>query len=155
MVVDLAGLLRALVVGEVRFVVIGGIAVAAHAAIRATEDVDIVPDPDPANIERLVRVLEDLDARLLLNAQRGIDDQVKTALAEGKNLTVTTSLGDLDVVQRLPGVPPFAELEQESIGASLFEVPLRVCSKNHLIAMKRARGSALDLADLERLATTA
>jgi hypothetical protein len=45
MVPDLAGLLRTLVDCEVRFVTIGGIAVAAHRVVRATEDVDIVPDP--------------------------------------------------------------------------------------------------------------
>lgn len=152
MVVDLAGLLRALVEGRVRFVVIGGIAVAAHAAIRATEDVDVVPDPDPENIGRLVDVLEDLDARLLLNPERGVDDEAKAALASGRNLTLTTRLGDLDVVQRIPGVPSYPKLAGEALDAKLFDVPLRICSKAHLIAMKRARGSALDLADLERLA---
>lgn len=40
MVPDLAGLLRALVGAEVRFVVSGGIAVAAHQVVRATEDID-------------------------------------------------------------------------------------------------------------------
>lgn len=152
MVVDLAGLLRALVDGDVRFVVIGGIAVAAHAAIRATEDLDIVPDPSPENIARLTAVLERLDARLLRNPQRSIDDEVKAALARGRNVTVTTILGDLDVVQRLPGVPTYGALDNDGIDATLFEVPLRVCSKDHLITMKRTRGSALDLADLERLA---
>ena len=41
MVLDLAGLPRALVDGDVQFVVIGGIAVAAHRVIHATEDVDM------------------------------------------------------------------------------------------------------------------
>ena len=49
MVPDLAGLLRALVENDVEFVTIGGIAVAAHRVVRATEDVDIVPDPSEAN----------------------------------------------------------------------------------------------------------
>jgi hypothetical protein len=33
----------------------------------------------------------------------------------------------------------------------LFDVTFRVCSREHLIAMKQARRSSLDLADLERL----
>jgi hypothetical protein len=69
----------------------------------------------------------------------------------GRNLTVTTSRGDLDVVQRLPGVPSFAELDAAAWDASILGVSFRVCSRGHLIAMKRARGSALDRADLERL----
>ncbi len=151
MVLDLAGLLRSLFAGEVSFVVIGGIAVAAHAAVRATEDVDLVPDPGAANLRRLLAVLDELDAHLLLNPDRGIDEEVKAALLGGHNLTVTTAHGDLDIVQRLPGVPPFAALTAESVEVELFDLRFRVCSRQHLIAMKRARGAALDLADLERL----
>jgi hypothetical protein len=77
---------------------------------------------------------------------------VRAALAPGRNLTVTTGVGDLDVVQRLPGVPSYPDLRADSWEASLFGVRFRVCSRDHLIAMKRARGEAMDLADLERLA---
>ena len=38
---------------QVDFIVIGGVAVGVHGFIRATEDLDIVPDPDVANLERL------------------------------------------------------------------------------------------------------
>lgn len=151
MVVDLAGLLRALVDADVRFVVIGGIAVAAHRVVRATEDVDIVPDPAAGNLTSLCDALVGLDARLLRSPDRGIDASVRTALARGRNLTVTTSQGDLDVVQRLPGVPSFADLWADSFEASLFGVHFRVCSRKHLVAMKQARGEAIDRADLERL----
>jgi len=151
MVADLAGLLRSIAEGDVEFVVIGGIAVAAHSVIRATEDVDIVPSPDTASLDRLCDVLTSLDARLLLHPERAIDDEVREALRAGRNLTVTTVLGDLDIVQRLPGVPPFAELRKDAMDVELFGVRFPVCSKEHLIAMKRARGSALDAADLERL----
>ena len=151
MVLDLAGLLRALVDGGVRFVVIGGIAVAAHRVVRATEDVDIVPEPSNANLVLLAGTLTGLDARLLRNPDRGIDADVRAALSRGRNLTVTTRLGDLDVVQRLPGVPAFADLDAEAWEATLFDVCFRVCSRDHLIAMKRARGGALDLDDVERL----
>lgn len=151
MVLDLAGLLRALVEGDVRFVVIGGIAVAAHAAIRATEDVDIVPDASRENIERLLEILSSLEAHLLLNPERSIDDEVRAGLHSGRNVTVTTRLGDLDVVQHLPGVPPFAALDADAVPVQLFDVTFRVCSREHLIAMKQARRSSLDLADLERL----
>lgn len=96
-------------------------------------------------------MLSGLGARLALNQERILDDKVRAALHRGRNLTVTTRLGDVDVVQRLPGVPSYATLEAESVGVELFEVPFRVCSRGHLIAMKRARSSALDLADLERL----
>jgi len=148
---DLAGLLRALHDGKTSFVVIGGIAVSAHGAIRATEDLDIVPDPRPENLDRLGDVLAALDARLTLRPTRRIGSVERSALHRGRNLTVTTQLGDLDVVQRLPGVPGYAELIENAETTTLDGVPLRVCSLDALIAMKRARASTQDLADIERL----
>lgn len=61
---DLRGLLAALHDGQVRFVLIGGVAVGAHGYVRATEDVDIVPDPSPENVRRLGNALVDMDATL-------------------------------------------------------------------------------------------
>ena len=49
-------LLGALEQASVHFVVIGGFAVSAHGHLRATKDLDIVPDPDPENLERLAEV---------------------------------------------------------------------------------------------------
>jgi hypothetical protein len=76
---------------------------------------------------------------------------MRAALFRGANLTVTTRAGDLDVVQRLPGVPSFVELDGDAWEASVFGVRFGVCSRDHLLAMKRARGGAVDLADIERL----
>jgi hypothetical protein len=151
MLPNLAGLIGALRDRDVRFVAIGGIAVAAHQVIRATEDLDLVPDPAVENIDALANTLASLDARLVRDAERGIDSEVRRALHRGRNLTVTTSLGDVDIVQRLPGVPAFATLDADAWEAAVLGVPFRVCSRAHLIAMKQARGSALDRADLERL----
>ncbi len=36
---------------DVEFVVIGGIALVLHGGLRTTEDLDIVPHPDPANLD--------------------------------------------------------------------------------------------------------
>jgi hypothetical protein len=132
-------------------VVIGGVAVGAHGHVRATEDLDIVPDPDRDNLDRLGNVLTRLDARLVSGPERGIDPAIRRALYQGRNLTVTTRLGDLDVVQRLPGVPPWDELAAEAETATLGDQSVSVSSRAHLIAMKRARASLQDQADLEAL----
>ena len=151
MLPDLAGLVRELAEARIDYVVIGGIAVAAHAFVRATEDLDIVPDPTPANLDQLCNALVWIDARLLRDSQREIDPEIQSELYRGRNLTVTTSVADLDIIQRLPGVPSFAELRTDSWEAELDRARFRVCSRAHLIAMKRARGAAIDLADLEHL----
>jgi hypothetical protein len=67
---DLRALLATFAEGQVDYVVIGGMALVLHGGMRATEDLDIVPDPDPANLDRLCRTLERVDASLLLNPAR-------------------------------------------------------------------------------------
>lgn len=151
MLPDLAGLVSALNAGGVQFVVIGGVAVGAHGHIRATEDLDIVPDPDRDNLDRLGNVLVGLDARLAGDPERGIDPDVRRSLARGRNLTVTTHLGDLDIVQRLAGIPAWDELAGDAESTALADQPIRVSSRAHLIAMKRARASLQDQADIEAL----
>ena len=124
---------------------------AAHAFVRATEDLDIVPDPTASNLDELCNMLLRINARLLRDPSRGIDPQIRGDLYRGRNLTVTTSLADLDIVQRLPGVPSYVELKADSWEAELGGAQFRVCSRDHLIAMKRTRGNAIDIPDLEHL----
>jgi len=151
MLPDLAGLIAALHDGEVRFVVIGAVAVGAHGHIRATQDLDIVPEPRHANLDRLGNVLVALDARLSADQRRGIDAELRHALYVGRNLTLTTRMGDLDIVQRLPGIPPWPELAADAEQTTLGDVPLAVCSREHLIAMKQVRHSLQDQADVAAL----
>jgi hypothetical protein len=151
MLPDLAGLVAALHDGEVRFVVIGAVAVGAHGHIRATQDLDIVPEPRHDNLDRLGNVLVALDARLSADLRRGIDAELRHALHAGRNLTLTTKIGDLDVVQHLPGVPRWPALIADAEQTTLGDVPLAVCSRHHLISMKRARNSLQDQADVAAL----
>lgn len=152
MLPDLAGLVRVLGDYGVGFVVIGGVAVAAHGYVRATEDLDLVPDPDRENLDRLGNALVALDARLAADPRREIGPAERRALYRGRNLTLSTRLGDVDVVQRLPGVPGYGPLVADAERVRLGTVDVAVCSRAHLVAMKAARGSAQDRADLERLA---
>lgn len=149
--VDIPGLLRAFDDGEVGYVLIGATALAAHGPVRATEDVDVVPDPDPENLRRLDNVLASLDARLADDPSRGLGPEERAALAQGRNLTLETAFGGLDVVQQLAGVPSYAELADDAVEMELFGIGVLVCSRRHLRAMKLARGSHRDLADLEDL----
>jgi hypothetical protein len=148
---DIPGLLRALDRGQVAYVLIGAAALAAHGPVRATEDLDLVPDPDPENLRRLVNVLVGLEARLATDPDRQLGPEERSALAQGHSLTLETRLGGVDVVQRASGVPSFAELAAEAIDMQLFDVRVLVCSREHLRQMKLARGTHRDLADIEDL----
>jgi hypothetical protein len=148
---DIRGVLNALDSEGVSFVLIGAVALAAHGPIRATEDVDIVPDPDPENLRVLGNALVGMRARLAADPTREIDQELRTALAKGDGLTLETEFGGLDVVQRFPGVPTFQDLIAEASRMRLLGIDVNVCSRRHLREMKMARGSHRDLADVEDL----
>jgi hypothetical protein len=58
-------LLLTLTRAGVDFIVIGGVAVGVHGFVRATMDLDIVPNPETANLTRLAHVLVEIDAEHL------------------------------------------------------------------------------------------
>ena len=78
---DLRALLACLHEHDVRFVVIGGVAVGAHGYVRGTEDLDLVPDPDPQNLARLVEAMAHLESTLPTVAGRPFDVATDAASA--------------------------------------------------------------------------
>lgn len=149
---DLRGLVGALNSHGVEFIVIGGVAVGAQGFVRATEDLDIVPDPDPGNLAKLIDVLAELGATLPTADGRRFDPEDDGgAVRRGANVTADTSLGALDVIQIARGVPSYSQLTEDADDAEIDGEPIRVCSLAKLRAMKRAQGRHIDLADLEGL----
>lgn len=63
-------LLRALREGGVRFVLISGAALESHGQPYCTEDVDITPDREYENLQRLADVLNGLECRLEIDPDR-------------------------------------------------------------------------------------
>jgi hypothetical protein len=149
---DLRALLAALHAGQVRFVVIGGVAVAAHGYLRATDDLDVVPDPDLGNLMRLSNALVMLEGTLPRAGGRHFDPaRDAQQLRRGRSLTLDTVHGGLDVVQRVPNAPSFEDLDRDAVDSDLLGVPVRICSLAALRQMKGARGTTQDRADLENL----
>jgi len=150
-VLDLRALLEQLDGHGVRFVLIGGVAVAAHGYVRATEDLDLVPDPDRENIRHLVDALLYIGSVVPGAGRRPLGAPEQRALARGKSLSLATDLGAIDIVQRADGVPGFHELVEDAVATELLGIPVLVCSLAQLRAMKEAAGRTQDRADLERL----
>jgi predicted nucleotidyltransferase len=145
-------LLRRLVSANVRFVLVGGLAVNAWGVVRGTKDVDIVPDADPENLARLAELAVELGGHIQTSeALAASKFSIAALLAEGDRVLVTTDLGPLDIVQGLPGVPDHTTLAQRATVVSIVGVDVAVCSLDDLRAMKRAAGRPRDIADLADL----
>lgn len=131
---------------------IGGVAVGAHGYVRATADLDLVPDPDPENLDRLVIALHSLEATLPTASDRPFDPAGDAPVVRrGGNVTADTKFGGLDIVQLAKGVPGYSQLKIDAVESDLLGVPVRVCSLTRLREMKEAKGRAQDRADLENL----
>jgi predicted nucleotidyltransferase len=144
-------LLERLVEAEVRFVLVGGLAVNAWGYLRATRDVDVVPDPDRDNLDRLDALLRELGGKVDAGGRLLDSDAITTFLRTGDRTLVQTELGQVDVLQGLPQVPRFEDLEKQARSVDIEGLAVMVCSLDHLLEMKRASDRPRDQEDVEAL----
>jgi hypothetical protein len=156
---ELDALLVELARSELRFVILGGIAVGVHGYVRATRDVDICPAPSAANLDLLAWVLAELEAEPvevgeLAQDELACDPLDPADLALGGNFRLRTRLGALDLMQWISGIEAehaFQALDEDAIDVDFEGQTLRVCSLRKLRLMKQAAGRPQDLLDLEHL----
>jgi len=151
---DFKTLIRVLSEGGAEFVIVGGLAATAHGSARLTQDVDVVYDRDPANLARLVECLAPYEP-YLRGAPPGLPfDWSVATLRRGLNFTLTTKVGDLDLLGEIAGGGSYAALRSHAIELVLFGHRCRCLDLPELIRVKRAAGRPKDLeavAELEAL----
>ncbi|MCG5054481.1 MAG: nucleotidyltransferase [Myxococcales bacterium] len=154
MVADFAGLLGALAAESVEAILIGGLAAQAHGAARLTQDVDMLYRRTSQNIDRLVAALSDKHP-YLRGAPPGLPFRFDAATVHrGLNFTLTTDLGDLDLLGEMAGGGTYEQVLEQSMLISVFGYDVRVLSLSALIRAKRAAGRPKDfeaIAELEAL----
>ena len=148
---DFEGLIRRLGSAEVRFVLIGGFAGTVLGSPRTTVDLDVVYARDEENLARLAGTLEALAPRLR-GAPDGLPFVLDVAtLARGLNFTLTTALGDLDLLGEVVGGGTYEELLPHTRRVRVFDTEMAVVTLPQLIRLKRAAGRPRDLAALAEL----
>jgi predicted nucleotidyltransferase len=153
-VTDFEGLLRRLHDGGVRFVMVGGFAGTVLGSPRTTIDLDIVYARDPDNLARLAAALEPLSP-YLRGAPPDLPFRLDVAtLTRGLNFTLTTTIGDLDLLGDVTGGGSYEALLPGSARQRVFGLEIDVVTLVQLIQLKRAAGRPKDLeaiAELEAL----
>ncbi len=155
---DAATILRTLVEHGAQFVVIGGLAVAAHGFPRATKDIDLVPAPDAENRRRLYGALRALAAEPIELGDFGPAELpvpfTPEGLDEGGNWALRTRAGRVDVLQWVAGIDGYEELRTRALDVEVPEVgQVLFAGYDELVAMKRAAGRPQDDRDLDELRT--
>lgn len=147
---DAERILRALAKHGVEYVLIGGLAVQTHGHVRTTNDADLIPAPDPANLKRLAAALHDLDARVLNPGEE--DTEVSAGMLPRATIwQFATRDGGIDVMHEVPGGRPYEELSERALRVMLGDIEVPVVDLDDLIQMKLARGRPTDLADVAAL----
>ncbi len=149
--------LAALNAQNVRYLVVGGVAVVLHGHLRTTADLDLVVELAPENAMRAIRALSGLGfrPRAPVPAEQFADPEARRLWMDEKGLTVFSLWSDrlpeveVDLFVREP-------LDFEAAYARAVHVPLdtttvTVVALEDLIALKQASGRPVDLADIEAL----
>lgn len=127
---------------KVRYLVIGGNAVALHGVPRNTFDLDILIEPTLENAARVLDALRDIEMwtadlttpeRMLKTPITGFNDRIP-----------------LDVMSRIPGVR-FVTAWKNRVFRTHEGVRFAILSRRDLIRSKRASGRPQDLADVAAL----
>ena len=140
---DFKEFIRSLNDNTVRYLVVGGYAVALHGHPRYTKDIDIRLDLDRENARRLVHAIEQIGfGELGLKSDDFLEvDQI---------IQLGYPPSRIDLITGLPGVEfddcYASRVEVEMDGVTVYFINLENLRKN-----KRASGRLQDLADLENL----
>jgi predicted nucleotidyltransferase len=151
---DYSGLLKHLNDAGVEFIVVGGVAGIAHGSARFTQDVDIVYRRSTENIRRIVATFSDKPP-YPRGAPLGLpfiwDEQT---IQMGLNFTLTTSLGNIDLLGEITGGGTYEQLLPFSSPMSVYGVACDCLDLDKLIEVKIAAGRPKDfeaIAELQAL----
>lgn len=151
---DFKALIALLADGKVDFIMIGGNAAVVHGSARVTYDVDVVYARNRDNLVRLVSALCP-HKPYLRGAPPGLPFRFDVATLEaGLNFTLTTALGDLDLLGEVTGGGRFEDLLPRSIEIDVAGARIHCVDLPTLIRLKRAAGRPKDfeaIAELEAL----
>jgi len=141
----------------VRYVLIGGMAAILHGDVGVTVDLDIVPQLDDDNLDRLARALRELGARIRTEGEpEGLafdcSGRFLRNLAPDAILNLTTRAGDLDLTFRPSGTQGYPDLRRDAAEIDAGDrVHVLVASLADVIRSKEAAGREKDRLALPRL----
>jgi hypothetical protein len=142
---------------RVRFILIGAAAARIAGAPVVTEDIDITPATDRANLERLAAALKELRTRLRSPSDSsGVPFPLDADMLLTADMwTLTTSAGDLDICFTPSGTRGYGDLRREALRTRVGRgISVSVASLRDVIRSKEAAGRDKDLAQLPLLRRT-
>jgi predicted nucleotidyltransferase len=140
-------LLRALSDAGVEYVIVGGVAAVLLGAPVSTFDLDIVHRRDADNLNRLLKVLESLDAHYRGRPGPPLYPDLEHLASAGHQL-LSSRLGPIDVLGTIDGGRDYDDLVEHVVTLELDELRVRVLDLETLIGIKERIGRPKDQAVL-------
>ena len=140
---DYREMLQCLLEEDVKFLLVGAYALAAHGFPRATKDIDFFVWATPENAPNLIRALTRFGAPL---------DNISAAdfSSEGIIFQIGNSPRRIDIITNISGIK-FEQAYANRTAINIEGLKIPVISIDDLLVNKRASGRLQDLADVERL----
>jgi hypothetical protein len=136
----------------VEAIVVGMAAAVIQGVPTMTWDLDIVHRRTPENVERLLRVLADIDAVARGDARR-LRAGASHLMGPG-HILLSTTFGDFDCLGAIDGARGYDELLARSREIELDGRPMRVLALEELVSIKRRAGRPKDLAGIPYIEST-
>ena len=144
-------ILGALTQGGVKFILIGGVAGNVHGSARLTYDLDIVYARDRENIRRLAELLRS-HSPYLRGAPPGLPFVFdERTIRNGLNFTLTTTLGEFDLLGEVAGGGTYEQLLPHSETIRNADLAFQCVTLERLIQLKRAAGRPKDFEAIAEL----
>jgi predicted nucleotidyltransferase len=146
--------LRTLHEGGVEFILVGGLAAVLNGAPVDTFDIDVVHSRDTANVERLLPLLEAMNAVFRMQPERRLKPNA-SHLASAGHLNLITRYGPLDLLGTIGRDLGYEDLIAHSVELDIAEgLRIRVLDLETLIAIKEELNGEKDRAVLPILRRT-
>jgi len=136
---------------NVDFVLIGGMAAVARGSAQVTVDIDIAYSREKKNLQKLATALAPFNPKL-----REVKEKIpfklnEESLIRGLHFTLTTSVGDLDLIGEVPGLGNYEKVLNYAEPLTIFGNQILVLSIDGLIRSKSALNRPKDRNAIEEL----
>lgn len=135
----------------VDFVIIGGWSAILHGSSYITSDLDLCYSRQPDNLKRLAKALAPFHARLRDMPRNLPFIWDEATLRNGTIFTLSTDLGEIDLLAEVSGLGGFEEVKKNSVLVQAFDRNVWTLDLPGLIRAKRAAGREKDLRSLPEL----
>lgn len=139
-------------------IVVGGIGGVLHGSPMPTEDVDVVPKLDIANLDALAKALNQLNAKIRSHeAPEGLltvdwtGRDLRRWIVDFRWLNLETDFGRLDLIHRPGGTDGYRDLSHGVEKIQIGDVSIKVAALEDIIRSKQAVGRDRDLEQLPTL----